>query len=183
MVDEQSLEARMQKSIETLRKDFTKLRTGIASPAMLDNVFVDYYGTRTPLPQVAAISIPEPRTLAIKPWEKGLMQAIEKAIQVSDLGINPVNDGTFIRLNLPVLTGDRRKELAKTARKDGEEAKVAIRNIRRDENEHQKKINKDAGASEDDLKGQLDIVQKITDKFTTLIDQIVAEKEKDIMTV
>ena len=183
MVDEQSLEARMQKSIETLRKDFTKLRTGIASPAMLDNVFVDYYGTKTPLPQVAAVSIPEPRTLAIKPWEKGLMQAIEKAIQISDLGINPVNDGTYIRLNLPVLTGDRRKELAKTARKDGEEAKVAIRNIRRDENEHQKKLNKDAGASEDDLKGQLDVVQKITDKFTTLIDQIVAEKEKDIMTV
>ena len=183
MVDEQSLEARMQKSIEQLRKDFTKLRTGIASPAMLDNVFVDYYGTKTPLPQVAAISIPEPRTLAIKPWEKGLMQAIEKAIQISDLGINPVNDGTYIRLNLPVLTGDRRKELAKTARKDGEEAKVAISNIRRDENENQKKLNKDAGASEDDLKGQLEIVQKITDKFTTLIDKVVAEKEKDIMTV
>ena len=150
---------------------------------MLDNVFVDYYGTKTPLPQVAAISIPEPRTLAIKPWEKGLMQAIEKAIQVSDLGINPVNDGTYIRLNLPVLTGDRRKELAKTARKDGEEAKVAIRNIRREENDNLKKINKDSGASEDDLKGYLDQVQKITDKFTAVIDQLVAEKEKDIMTV
>ncbi|MCD6025451.1 MAG: frr [Fibrobacteria bacterium] len=183
MVDEPSLEARMQKSIDTLRKDFTKLRTGIASPAMLDNVFVDYYGTRTPLPQVAAISIPEPRTLAIKPWEKGLMQAIEKAIQVSDLGINPVNDGTYIRLNLPVLTGDRRKELAKTARKDGEEAKVAIRNIRREENDHLKKVTKDSGASEDDLKGYLDQVQKITDKYTAIIDQLVAEKEKDIMTV
>jgi len=106
MVDEQALEARMQKSIDTLRKDFTKIRTGIASPAMLENVFVDYYGTRTPLPQVAAISIPEPRTLAIKPWEKNMMQPIEKAIQTSDLGINPVNDGTYIRLNLPVLTGD-----------------------------------------------------------------------------
>jgi ribosome recycling factor len=183
MVDENALEARMQKSIETLRKDFTKLRTGIASPAMLDNVFVDYYGTRTPLPQVAAISIPEPRTLAIKPWEKGLMQAIEKAIQTSDLGINPVNDGTYIRLNLPVLTGDRRKELAKSARKDGEEAKVAVRNIRREENEHLKKLNTDAGASEDELKNQLDVVQKITDKFVALIDQLVADKEKDIMTV
>jgi ribosome recycling factor len=183
MVDEQSLESRMQKSIDQLRKDFTKLRTGIASPAMLDNVFVDYYGTKTPLPQVAAISIPEPRTLAIKPWEKGLMQAIEKAIQISDLGINPVNDGTYIRLNLPVLTGDRRKELAKSARKDGEEAKVSIRNIRRDENEHLKKMNKDSGASEDELKGELEIVQKITDKYSALIDQVVAEKEKDIMTV
>jgi|SRR5215217_5577639 len=183
MIDEASLEARMAKSIETLHKDFAKLRTGIASPSILENVFVDYYGTRTPLTQVAAVSVPEPRTLAIKPWEKNMMQPIEKAIQMSDLGINPVNDGVFIRLNLPVLTGDRRQELAKTARKAGEEAKVAVRNIRRDENEHLKKLNKDAGASEDDLKGQLDRVQKITDKFVVLIDQVVAEKEKDIMTV
>jgi ribosome recycling factor len=183
MIDEQSLESRMQKSVDQLRKDFTKLRTGLASPAMLENVFVDYYGTRTPLTQVAAVSVPEPRTLAIKPWEKNMMQAIEKAILASDLGITPVNDGTFIRLNLPVLTGERRQELAKAARKAGEEAKVAIRNIRRDENEHLKKLNKDAGASEDDLKGQLDRVQKITDKYVAIIDQVVAEKEKDIMTV
>src|SRR3954463_13359020 len=183
MVDEQSLESRMQKSIETLRKDFTKLRTGIASPAMLDNVFVDYYGTRTPLPQVAAISIPEPRTLAIKPWEKGLMQAIEKAIQVSDLGINPVNDGTYIRLNLPVLTGDRRKELARHAKKIGEEAKVAIRNIRRDENDLLKREITGAGHSEDELKGWQDKVQVITDKVIADVDKVIAEKEKDILTV
>jgi ribosome recycling factor len=183
MIDEASLESRMAKSVEQLRKDFTKLRTGLASPAMLENVFVDYYGTRTPLTQVAAVTVPEPRTLAIKPWEKNMMQPIEKAIQMSDLGINPVNDGSFIRLNLPVLTGDRRNELAKTARKIGEEAKVAVRNIRRDENEHLKKVNKDAGASEDVLKGQLDRVQQITDKYVALIDQVVAEKEKDIQTV
>ncbi len=183
MFDVQSLESRMQKSVDALRKDLTKLRTGLASPAMLDNVFVDYYGTRTPIPQVGAVSVPEPRTLAIKPWDKGMMQAIEKAIQTSDLGINPVNDGTYIRLVLPVLTGERRKELAKTARKIGEEAKVAVRNIRRDENEHLKKAAKDSGASEDELKGELDKVQKITDKFTAIIDEVVSDKEKDIMTV
>lgn len=183
MLDEKSLEARMQKSVEALRKDLTKIRTGVASPAMLDNIFVDYYGTRTPVPQVAAITIPEPRTLAIKPWEKGMMQAIEKAIQASELGINPVNDGTFIRLNLPVLTEDRRKDLAKLARKAGEETKVAVRNIRRDENEAIKKAAKDAGLSEDSLKGELDKIQKITDKYIAVIDQVIAEKEKDIMTV
>jgi ribosome recycling factor len=183
MLDVKSLEDRMQKSVDSLRKDLTKIRTGLASPAMLDNVFVDYYGTRTPLPQVGAVTVPEPRTLAIKPWEKGLMQAIEKAIQTSDLGINPVNDGTYIRLVLPVLTEDRRKDLAKTARKIGEETKVAVRNIRRDENDHLKKTAKDAGLSEDGLKDELDKVQKITDKFTAIVDQVIAEKEKDIMTV
>ncbi len=183
MLDDKSLEARMQKTVDALRKDLTKIRTGLASPAMLDNVFVDYYGTRTPIPQVAALSVPEPRTIAIKPWEKGLMQAIEKAIQMSDLGINPVNDGTYIRLVLPVLTEDRRKDLAKLARKIGEEAKVAVRNIRRDENDTLKKDAKDAGLSEDDLKGELERVQKITDKYTAVVDQVIAEKEKDIMTV
>lgn len=183
MLDEKSLDARMQKSVEALRKDLAKIRTGLASPAMLDNVFVDYYGTRTPLPQVGAVTVPEPRTLAIKPWEKGLMQAIEKAIQMSDLGINPVNDGTYIRLNLPVLTEDRRKDLAKTARRIGEETKVAVRNIRRDENEALKKSAKDAGLSEDALKGELDKIQKVTDKYIVVVDQVIAEKEKDIMTV
>jgi ribosome recycling factor len=183
MLDEQSLEARMQKSVDALRKDLTKIRTGIASPAMLDNVFVDYYGTRTPIPQVGAVSVPEPRIIAIKPWEKNMMQAIEKAIQISDLGINPVNDGTYIRLALPILTEDRRKDLAKTARKVGEETKVAVRNIRRDENDALKKSAKDEGLSEDGLKGELDVVQKITDKYIAVIDQVIAEKEKDIMTV
>jgi len=183
MLDEKSLEARMQKSVEALRKDLTRIRTGLASPAMLDNVFVDYYGTRTPVPQVGAVTVPEPRTLAIKPREKGMMQAIEKAIQASELGINPVNDGTYIRLVLPVLTEERRRDLAKLARKAGEETKVAVRNIRRDENEAVKKAAKDAGLSEDALKGELDKVQKITDKYIAVIDQVIAEKEKDIMTV
>jgi ribosome recycling factor len=183
MLDEKNLEARMQKSVDSLRKDLTKIRTGLASPAMLDNVYVDYYGTRTPIPQVAAVSVPEPRTLAIKPWEKGLMQAIEKAIQASELGINPVNDGTYIRLVLPVLTEDRRKDLAKMARKIGEETKVAVRNIRRDENDALKKSAKDEGLSEDGLKDELDKVQKITDKYTAAVDQVIADKEKDIMTV
>jgi ribosome recycling factor len=183
MLDEKSLDARMQKSVEALRKDLAKIRTGLASPAMLDNVFVDYYGTRTPVPQVGAVTVPEPRTLAIKPWEKGLMQAIEKAIQASDLGINPGNDGTSIRLVLPILTEDRRKDLANTARKIGEETKVAMRNIRRDENDGLKKTAKDSGLSEDSLKDELDRVQKITDKYTAHVDQIITDKEKDIMTV
>src|SRR5688572_3708516 len=175
MLDDKNLEARMQKSVDALRKDLTKIRTGLASPAMLDNVYVDYYGTRTPIPQVGAITVPEARTLAIKPWEKGLMQAIEKAIQMSDLGINPVNDGTYIRLVLPVLTEDRRKDLAKMARKIGEETKVAVRNIRRDENDALKKSAKDEGLSEDGLKDELDRVQKITDKYVAVIDQVIAD--------
>ena len=139
MLDEKSIKERMQKSVDAVRRDLAKIRTGIAPPSILDNVFIDYYGTRTPIPQAAAISVPEPRTLAIKPWDKGLMGVIEKAIQASDIGINPVNDGTYIRLNMPVLTGDRRKELARHAKKIGEEAKVAIRNIRRDENDRLKR--------------------------------------------
>ena len=183
MLDDNSLDLRMQKTVETLHKDLGKVRTGIASPSILDNVFVDYYGTRTPIPQVAAISVPEPRCLAIKPWDKSLMQAIEKAIQISDIGINPVNDGTYIRLNLPVLTADRRVELAKTARKIGEEAKVAVRNIRRDENEQVKNAAKKAHASEDALEQELGKVQKMTDKYVVHIDQIIGDKEKDILTV
>src|SRR3954470_7199996 len=183
MLDQKSIEDRMQKSVDTLRKDLAKVRTGLASPAMLDGVLVDYYGTKTPLPQVAAITVPEPRSLAIKPWEKNLMQAIEKAIQASDLGLTPQSDGTYIRLNLPILTADRRKDLAKTARKIGEEAKVALRNIRRDENESLKQTAKDTKMSEDELKDELDQVQALTDKYVATIDQILDDKEKDILTV
>ena len=183
MLDENSIKERMQKTVDNVRRDLAKIRTGIASPAILDNVFVDYYGTRTPISQAAAITVPEPRCLAIKPWDKSLMQAIEKAIMTSDIGINPVNDGTFIRLNMPVLTGERRKELAKIAKKIGEEGKVAIRNIRRDENEHLKKASKDAGHSEDELKHEMDKVQALTDKFIVDVDKVIAEKEKDILTV
>jgi ribosome recycling factor len=183
MLDEKSIKERMQKSVDAVRRDLARIRTGVATPSILDNVFVDYYGTRTPIPQAAAITVPEPRTLAIKPWDKSLMQAIEKAIQASDIGINPVNDGTYIRLNMPVLTGDRRKELAKQAKKIGEEAKVAIRNIRRDENDRLKKELSGAGHSEDELKGWQDKVQAITDKFVAEVDKVIADKEKDILTV
>jgi ribosome recycling factor len=150
---------------------------------MLDAIMVDYYGTRTPLPQCAAVSIPEPRTLAIKPWDKGLTQAIEKAILQSELGITPMNDGTYIRLNFPILTTDRRKELVKLVKKIGEEGKVAVRNIRRDENEHLKRANKESGESEDSLKEYLDLVQASTDATIAQVDQIIASKEKDVMTV
>lgn len=183
MLDEKSLKERMQKTVENVRRELAKLRTGTASPAILDNVYVDYYGTKTPISQAAAITVPEPRCLAIKPWDKGLMQAIEKAIMISDIGINPVNDGTYIRLNMPVLTGERRKDLAKTAKRMGEEGKVAIRNIRRDENEHLKKAAKDQSKSEDELKQEMDKVQVITDKFIVEVDKVIAEKEKDILTV
>lgn len=183
MIDEKTLRDRMQKTVDAVRRDLAKIRTGLASPSILDNVFVDYYGTKTPIPQAAAISVPEPRTLAIKPWDKGLMQAIERAIQMSDIGINPVNDGTYIRLNMPVLTGDRRKELAKHAKKIGEEGKVAIRNIRRDENDRIKKEFKDQNKSEDELKQWTDKIQALTDKFTGDVDKVVADKEKDILTV
>lgn len=183
MLDEKSIKERMMKSVDAVRRDLAKIRTGIATPSILDNVFVDYYGTKTPIPQAAAISVPEPRTLAIKPWDKSLMGLIEKAIQASDIGINPVNDGTYIRLNMPVLTGDRRKDLAKQAKKIGEEAKVAIRNIRRDENDRLKKELTGAGHSEDELKGWQDKVQILTDKVIAEVDKVVAEKEKDILTV
>jgi ribosome recycling factor len=182
-MDENSIKERMQKTVENVRRDLAKIRTGTASPAILDNVFVDYYGTRTPISQVAAITVPEPRCLAIKPWEKSMMQPIEKAIMTSNIGINPVNDGTFIRLNMPVLTGERRKELAKQAKGLGEEGKVAIRNIRRDENEHLKKASKDSGQSEDALKGEMDKVQALTDRYIAEVDKVIAEKEKDILTV
>ena len=183
MLDEASIKERMQKTVENARRDLAKIRTGTASPAILDNVFVDYYGTKTPISQVAAITIPEPRCLAIKPWEKNMMQPIEKAIMTSNIGINPVNDGTYIRLNMPVLTGERRKELAKMAKGIGEDSKVAIRNIRRDENEGLKKTLTGAGHSEDELKGWMDKVQALTDKFIAEVDKVIAEKEKDILTV
>jgi ribosome recycling factor len=183
MLDAATLEAHMQKTVDNVRRDFAKIRTGAASPAILDSVYVDYYGTKTPIPQAAAITVPEPRQLAIKPWDKGLMGAIEKAILASDLGLNPVNDGNFIRLNMPILTQDRRKELVKTAKKIAEEGKVAMRNIRRDENEHLKKAAKDQSVSEDALKDELDKVQAITDRYIALLDKVFAEKEKDILTV
>ena len=177
------MEERMNKAITTLKKDLASLRAGRANPAMLDRVVVDYYGTPTPISQLATISVPEPRMLTIQPWDKSALKEIERAIQQSDLGISPSNDGVVIRLVIPPLTEERRKELVKLAGKSGEESKVAIRNIRRDANDEIKKLEKAATISEDESRRHQETVQKITDKFIAEVDKIVKEKEKDIMEV
>ncbi|MEG1500770.1 MAG: ribosome recycling factor [Clostridiales bacterium] len=176
-------ENRMNKVAETLRKEFSSLRAGRANPSLLDKVLVDYYGTPSPINQTANISCPEPRLILIQPWDKSLIGAIEKAILKSDLGLNPNNDGNVLRINIPQLTEDRRKELVKTCGKKEEEAKVAIRNIRRDVNDMIKEAEKAKEVSEDDAKRGLDNAQKLTDKFITKLDEILAQKEKEIMEV
>lgn len=176
-------EEKMDKSLDNLLNEFASIRAGRANPHVLDKIRVDYYGQPTPLQQVANISVPEPRTLMIQPWEASLIKEIEKAILCSDLGITPNNDGKAVRLNFPELTEDRRKEMAKDVKKKGETAKVAIRNIRRDANDAIKKQNKDNEISEDELKSLEDQVQKLTDKFVEKVDQAVEEKTKEILTV
>ncbi len=182
-MDQKAIESRMQKTVDSLKKDLAKIRTGVATPAMLESVMVDYYGVPTPINHVANVSVPEPRTLSIQPFEKGMIDAIERAISSSDLGLPPQNDGVTIRLNLPILTTERRKELAKKVRGVGEEAKVGIRNIRRDENDSLKKQAKETGESEDELKHEKDIIQNLTDKYIGFLDKLVQEKEKDIMDI
>lgn len=176
-------EDKMSKSVEALRSDFSTIRAGRANPHILDKLKVDYYGAPTPLQQVANISVPEARMIQIQPWESSLIKEIEKAILCSDLGITPNNDGKTIRLVFPELTEDRRKELSKDVKKKGENAKVAIRNVRRDANDLFKKQNKANEISEDELKNLEDEVQKITDKYITEVDKTVDEKTKEIMTV
>ena len=176
-------EDKMQKSLDSMANDFMTIRAGRANPNVLDKVKVDYYGVATPVAQVGNVSVPEARTIMIQPWEPNLLKEIEKAILVSDIGITPTNDGKAIRLNFPDLTEERRKELAKDVKNRGEEAKVAVRNIRRDANEQLKKLEKDKVISEDDLKDYMDEVQELTDKYIEKIDQVVEEKEKDIMTI
>ncbi|MBO5237541.1 MAG: ribosome recycling factor [Lachnospiraceae bacterium] len=176
-------EEKMDKSLDSLLNEFSSIRAGRANPHVLDKIRVDYYGQPTPLQQVANISVPEPRTLMIQPWEASLIKEIEKAIMCSDLGITPNNDGKAIRLNFPELTEDRRKEMAKDVKKKGENSKVAIRNIRRDANDVFKKQNKASEISDDELKDLEDKVQKLTDKFIDKIDKAVDEKTKEIMTV
>jgi ribosome recycling factor len=174
---------RMEKAIEAVRSSFTKLRTGKATPALLDSVMVDYYGSSMPIKNVANISAPEPRLLVIQPWEKNMLGEIEKAIQKSDLGFNPANDGIVIRIPIPQLTEERRKDLVKIAKKDAEEGKISIRNIRRDANESLKKAEKASEISEDQMHdGQAD-VQKLTDDYVKKIDDILELKEKEIMGV
>jgi len=177
------MEERMTKAVATLKKDLATLRAGRATPAMLDKVVVDYYGTPTPIAQLANINAPEPRLLQIQPWDKSALKDIDKAIQQSDLGLVPTNDGVVIRIAVPPLTEERRKELVKVANKNGEEAKVAVRNIRRDANEEIKKLEKAGSISEDESKRHQEAIQKATDKFIAEIDKVVKEKEKDILEV
>jgi ribosome recycling factor len=179
----QDCHQRMQKSIDSLEKDFNKLRTGRASTALVDNIRVDYYGTPTPLNQVASVSIPDSRTISISPWDRNAFNSIEKAIMKSDLGLTPINDGRAIRINIPPLTEERRKDLVKTAKKYTEDAKVAIRNVRRDINDTLKKMQLAKEMSEDEQHMAQDEIQKITDNFVKKVDSVLAEKEKEIMEI
>ena len=175
-------EDKMQKTMNNLNDEYNGIRAGRANPHLLDKLRVDYYGTPTPIQQVANVSVPEARMIQIQPWEKNMLKVIEKAIQVSDLGINPTNDGTMIRLVFPELTEERRKELVKDVKKKGEAAKVAIRNIRRDGNDMLKKL-KGTDVSEDEIKDMENELQKLTDKYVKEADKSVENKSKEVMTV
>ena len=177
------IEGRMQKSVDNLKEEYVTIRAGRAKPHILDRLRVDYYGTPTPIQQVANVSVPEARMIQIQPWEASLIKDIEKAILVSDLGLTPNNDGKTIRLVFPELTEDRRKELAKDIKKKGDNAKVAIRNIRRDANDAIKKENKAGDISDDEAKNSEDEIQKITDKYIAMIDSAIDDKTKEILTV
>jgi ribosome recycling factor len=176
-------DTKMQKTMNNLSEEFGSIRAGRANPHVLDKIRVDYYGTPSALQQVANVSVPEPRMIQIQPWEPSLVKAIEKAILTSDLGINPTNDGKVIRLVFPELTEERRKELAKDVKKKGENAKVAVRNIRRDAIDAFKKLGKSADISEDEIKELEEGTQKMTDKYIAQVDKAVEEKTKEIMTV
>lgn len=175
------MEERMEKTISALKDSFNTIRTGRANAAIFDKVRVDYYGTKSPLNQVATIAIPEARSVIITPFDKSLISEIEKAIQVADLGLNPSNDGKVIRISIPALTADRRKELVKQAKTIAENSRTAIRNIRRDGNDDLKKQQKDGTLTEDGLKTETDKLQKLTDKYIDEINKIYDSKEKDIL--
>lgn len=179
----QEAEEKMTRTVEVLKKDFASLRAGRATSALLDKIQADYYGTPTPINQMANITVPEPRLLVIQPWDKSTIPAIEKAILKSDLGLNPSNDGNVIRIAIPQLTEERRKELVKVVKKKAEEARVAVRNVRRDVNDMIKQLEKEHEISEDDSKRGLDEVQKVTDKFIKNVDEVLASKEQEIMEV
>lgn len=176
-------EERMEKAIGALERDFGKLRTGRASTSLVDDLKVDYYGALTPINQVASVAVPDSRCITIQPWDRGAFSLVEKAILKSDLGLNPINDGKIIRINIPPLTEERRKDLSKTARKYAEDTKVAIRNIRRDANDQLKKLEKAKEISEDDVRKYQDDVQKLTDKFVAKSDEKAQAKEKEIMDI
>lgn len=177
------MEAKMDQSIAAFKNNLTKIRTGRANPALLDTVQVDYYGSMVPISQVASVSLLDARTISVQPWEKGLGAKIEKAIRDSDLGLNPSSMGDLIRVPMPAMSEERRRELTKVVRGEGEAAKVAIRNLRRDANDAVKKAVKDKLASEDDQKRSEADIQKLTDRHIVVIDQLVSAKEQDIMAV
>ena len=176
-------EHKMKPTVEHTREEFVKIRTGRASTGLLDQIKVDYYGCPTPLNQVAQVGVGDARTLTVQPWEKNMVKVVEKAIRDSDLGLNPATSGDVIRVPLPPLTEERRRELSKVVRGMGEDSKVAIRNLRRDANTHVERLTKDKEISEDDERRAETEVQKLTDKYVAEIDKVVAEKEKEIMTV
>ncbi len=180
-VDFKEFTRKMEKSIEILQEDFGAIRAGRANAKVLDRITVEYYGQETPVGQVGSISSPDARTLVIQPWDSSLLKKIEKAIQVSDLGINPQNDGRVIRLNFPQLTEERRKDLVKQVKKYGEDGKVAIRNIRRDAMDHIKKLKKNSEITEDDQKKAEKDLQDLTDKYIKKVDECCAVKEKELM--
>ncbi len=176
-------ETKMAKSIDALKSDLQKIRTGRAHPGILDQVSVDYYGSMVPISQVANVSLLDARTISVQPWEKGLGAKIEKAIRESDLGLNPASQGDLIRVPMPALTEERRRDLTKVVRHAGEDAKIAVRNLRREANEHLKKLLKDKSVAEDDERRAQDDVQKLTDRVIAEIDKLVHGKEADIMAV
>ena len=175
--------ARMEKTLGVLSSDFASIRAGRANPAVLDRITVDYYGTQTPINQMAAISVSDARVLVIQPWDKTSLKAIEKAIQASDLGINPANDGSVIRLTFPIPSEERRKELCKEIRKLGEDSKIAVRAIRRDSNDKIKSIKKDGEVTEDDVKKFDKDIQNLTDKYISMVDSAVSDKEREILSI
>lgn len=174
-------EEHMEKTIETLKNEFTTIRTGRANPQILDRVTVEYYGAPTPLNQLAGITVPEPRLLQIKPYDKSIIKEIERAINMADLGFNPNSNGDVIRIVIPQLTEERRKELAKSVHKFGEDAKVSVRNIRRHGNDDLKKLNKSSDLTDDDLRGYLEDIQEMTDNYIKKVDELVKQKEADIL--
>lgn len=177
------LTEKMEKTIEALKKDLGGIRTGRASLSIFEGLVVDYFGTPTPINHVATLSVPESRLITIQPWDPKVISDIEKAIQKSDLGLNPSNDGKIIRVAIPPLTEERRKEIVKHVHKRGEEAKVAVRNIRRDSNDEIKRLEKEKHVSEDETKRAVDEIQKITDSFIKKVDEVIAHKEKEVMEV
>lgn len=176
-------ERRMQKSIETLKTELAKIRTGRPHPSLLDHVTVDYYGSQVPLSQVANINVEDARTLTVTPWEKPMVGAIEKAILKSDLGLNPATNGGVIRVPMPPLTEERRRDLTRVVKNEGEQAKVAVRNIRRDANSDFKSLLKDKQISEDEERGAEDAIQKLTDKYVAEIDMVLHDKERDLLSI